>query len=171
MLLGQSVFQSVLTRLKEDQKDEDETEPAKADFRIRGLGAGFVTPDGRPEAAEADIGAYFDFLADWPGAERSTGTAGDDAATAPSTEQPVISEQTEPVMPAHLARLSEAEIAEDLALSPQETEASLNEKRRHFAKDNHPDRVAPAFRDNATTRMKIANLMIDRAIKELFWRR
>lgn len=173
MLLGQSVFQSVLTRLKEDQEENDEAEPAEADFRIRGLGAGFITPDGRPAGADADVGAYFDYLNDWPSDTRS-GIAEPDVpqpetiAAAKMEEQPP---PQEPVMPAHLQRLTEAEIAEDLAITPRDTEASLNDKRRQFARDNHPDGVIPQFRDNATIRMKSANRMIDRAIKELFWRR
>jgi hypothetical protein len=170
MLLGQSVFQSVLTRLKEDQQDDDESEPPEADFRIRGLGAGFLTPDGRPSGAEADIGAYFDFLADWPGHEQAGIRQTTDHQ--PSPDAPEASPpEPEPVMPPHLERLSETEIAEDLAITARDTEQSLNEKRRQFAKDNHPDRVRPQFRDNATTRMKIANLMIDKAIKQLFWQR
>lgn len=156
MLLGQSIFQSVLTRLEDEQQDADEAAPEGADFRIRGLGAGFVTPEGKPAAAEADTGAYFDHLADWlaqqPAAEADSGE--DDAQTANET----------PVMPPHLERLTEAEIAEDLAISPKDSEATLNDKRRQFAKLNHPDRVAPQFRENATIRMKTANLLIDRAL-------
>ncbi|TNM62837.1 hypothetical protein [Aliirhizobium smilacinae] len=167
MLLGQSVFQSVLTRLKDEQKDDEETAPEDADFRIRGLGAGFLTPDGRPAGAEADTGAYFDYLSDWPGTNPDAGKS--EADTSPDTED--AGKQPEaPVMPPHLERLTEAEIAEDLAISSKDGEAALNEKRRQFAKLNHPDRVAPEFRDNATMRMKTANLMIDRALASLYWR-
>ncbi len=168
MLLGQSIFQSVLTRLKEEQNDDDEAAPPEgADFRIRGLGAGFLTPDGRPEAAKADTGSYFDYLSDWPETERDAGMPRTDAlAEAKNTEQPP--EEIE--MPERLRRLTEEEIAEDLAISPKDNEASLNEKRRQFAKLNHPDRVEPAFRDNATVRMKTANLLIDQALASLYWR-
>lgn len=168
MLLGQSIFQSVLTRLKEEQKDDEETPPEGSDFRIQGLGAGFLTPDGRPEAAKADAGSYFDYLSDWPAeepdAQRPQANASPEAV---KVEQP----PEKPVMPAYLERLSEEEIAEDLAISPKDTEASLNEKRRQFAKLNHPDRTEAEFRDNATARMKTANLLIDRAISSLYWRR
>lgn len=167
MLLGQSIFQSVLTRLKEEQKDDEETSAEGPDYRIQGLGAGFITPDGRPEAAGADAGSYFDYLSDWQATESA-------CATQQSCEQSEaeILEQSPhcPVMPAHLERLTEQEIADDLAISPKDNEAMLNQKRRQFAKLNHPDRVAPEFRDNATARMKTANLLIDRALASLYWR-
>jgi hypothetical protein len=155
MLLGQSIFQSVLTRLDDERQEADEAAPEDADFRIRGLGAGFVTPEGRPTATKGDTSAYFDHLADWLDQQP--------AADPPSTDD--ANDQTDaPVMPAHLLRLTEAEIAQDLEISPKDNAAILNEKRRQFAKLNHPDRVAPEFRENATARMKIANLLIDRAL-------
>lgn len=167
MLLGQSIFQSVLSRLKEEEKDDEETSPEAPEYRIRGLGAGFITPDGRPEATGADAGTYFDYLADWPATEQDVVTPDTEASTA--AEIPQQSPEP-PVMPAHLERLTEREIAEDLGLSAKDNEATLAEKRRQFAKLNHPDRVEPQFRDNATVRMKTANLLIDRAISSLYWR-
>lgn len=167
MLLGQSIFQSVLTRLKEEETDGEETSPEATDYRIRGLGAGFITPDGRPEATGADAGTYFDYLADWPAAEKDTGRPDTEDATAAEIPE---RQPEPPVMPAHLERLTEQEIAEDLGLSPKDNAATLTEKRRQFAKLNHPDRVEPQFRDNATVRMKTANLLIDRAISSLDWR-
>jgi len=157
MLLGQSIFQSVMTRLEDEQKQAEEAPPEATDFRVRGLGAGFVTPEGRPTAAEADTGAYFDGIAEWLAQQPEVPTPEPDAPAQMET----------PVMPPYLARLTEAEIAEDLALSPQDSETDLNEKRRQFAKLNHPDRVADDFRENATVRMKTANRMIDGAIKLL----
>jgi hypothetical protein len=164
MLFGQSVFQSVLTRLKEEETDEEDADATGGDFRIRGLGAGFVAPTKEHGTAttEAGIDAYFAYLPDEP-AEPPEETA---PATADAGEQPV----GEVPVPAHLLRLTEAEIAEELAISPQDSEAALGERRRQFAKANHPDLVAPQFRDNATIRMTIANQLIDRAIKDLFWR-
>ena len=155
MLLGQSIFQSVLTRLDDERQQAEEAPPENADFRVRGFGAGFVTPEGRPAATEGDTSAYFDHLADWL-----------DQNPDPEKHQidEAIKPMATPVMPAHLLRLTEAEIAQDLALSSKDSEATLNEKRRQFAKLNHPDRVPPELRENATTRMKIANLLIDRAL-------
>ena len=70
-------------------------------------------------------------------------------------------------MPEHLSRTAPAEIAAELAISAADTVQSLGEKRRAFAKANHPDRVAPQFRDNATRRMTLANLLIDEAVRRL----
>ncbi|SFB46657.1 hypothetical protein SAMN03159496_04017 [Rhizobium sp. NFR07] len=166
MLFGQSVFQSVLTRLKEEETDEEEADVAVADFRIRGLGAGFVAPtEEHSVATEADIEAYFAYLPDEPG-EQSSG-AGD---TLPEEVHVDETQAEGALVPEHLLRLTEAEIAEDLAISADDTEATLADKRRQFAKTNHPDLVAAQFRDNATIRMTIANQLIDRAIKGLFWR-
>ena len=75
-----------------------------------------------------------------------------------------------PQIPPHLLRVTQEEIAEELAITAGDTEATLAEKRRRFAKANHPDGVAPEFRDNADIRMKTANLLIDTAIKGLSWR-
>lgn len=160
MLLGQSVFQSVLTRLEDEQEDAEEIPATAANFQIRGLGAGFVTPDGRPAAADTDGTAYFDHLTEW--LEQKPDGQTEDKDTEIEEQQPAV-----PVMPPHLERLSEAEIAEDLAISQADGEATLNEKRRQFAKRNHPDRVAPECRENATTRMKIANRLIDKALSSL----
>ncbi|MGI2031407.1 hypothetical protein ACRQ1B_03345 [Rhizobium panacihumi] len=160
MLLGQSIFQSVLNRLEDEQAETENASAEGTDFRIRGFGAGFVVAEGRPTAADADTSAYFDHLTEWldekPEAQPEASDAAD-GAHAPAA----------PIMPDYLERLTEAEIIEDLAISQQHTEAELNEKRRQFAKLNHPDRVGPEFRENATTRMKIANLLIDRALSSL----
>lgn len=157
MLVGQSIFQSVLNRLEDEQQESEDASTEGTDFRIRGFGAGFVMPEGRPAAADADTDAYFDHLAEWLDEKPLTQPEASDATG--GEQEPAAA-----LMPQHLERLSESEIAEDLAISPQDTEAMLNEKRRQFAKLNHPDRVAPEFRENATTRMKIANLLIDRAL-------
>jgi hypothetical protein len=73
-------------------------------------------------------------------------------------------------MPAHLTRTRPEQIAAELSISSRDTPHSLSEKRRAFAKTNHPDSVAPPFRENATTRMKIANLLIDEATRRLLRR-
>lgn len=171
MLFGQSVFQSVLTRLKEEEKDEVGDTPASAaDFRIRGLGAGFVAPPAEPPASmtDANLDAYFAYLPDDTAALAEQVEANEPERTSRADKE--TPNTGSPEMPPHLARLSEAEIAEELAISDKDTQSILTEKRRRFAKLNHPDRVAPQFRESATTRMTIANLMIDQAIRDLFWR-
>lgn len=160
MLFGQSVFQSVLTRLKQEH-GEDEAEEAGVGFRIKGLGMGFVAPtDDGPAVTATGTEAYFAFLPDVAEIELER------EPPEPEPEEPPPA----PVIPAHLLRLTIEEIAAELAITAADTEATLAEKRRHFAKANHPDGVAPEFRENANTRMKTANFLIDTAIKGLFWR-
>ena len=156
MLLGQSVFQSVLTRLKDEQVEEEAEENGPS-FRISGLGTGFVaeTAEGPTAAAANELDAYFAFPAE------------PDIAALPEEQTPAPLAEAPPPVPAHLLRLTPEEIAADLALGPDETAASLAEKRRLFAKANHPDGVPEEFRDSATIRMQTANLLIDRAIREL----
>ena len=157
MLLGQSVFQSVLTRLKEEQEDDEESGGTTPGFRISGLSSSFV-----PETVESPANlasqaeAYFAFL---PGIDEIV-------------PEPQVIQEPEPEakIPDHLLRISPEEIEQELAITAADTAATLAEKRRLFAKANHPDGVAPEFRDNANTRMKTANLLIDSAIKQLYWR-
>ncbi|CCF20223.1 conserved protein of unknown function [Pseudorhizobium banfieldiae] len=162
MLVGQSLFQSVLTRLDEEGKqDEDGTD--QPTFRQAGLKTAFVAATTEADTDSEATGhaardAYLDLLEDIPEPE-----------TEPMGEQ-VTEQPPEEPTPPHLLRLAEAEIAEELAVSQTDTAETLAEKRRRFAKDNHPDRVPEALRDNATLRMKTANLLIDRAIKDLYWR-
>ncbi len=150
MLFGQSIFQSVLERLKaEDQASGDAQEPAVR--RVSGFSTGlaFDVMEGVSAASQRVGEAYFDNL----GAEPAI------------AESPVP--EPEPVMPAHLGRIAPEQIAAELAISAADTLQILNEKRRAFAKANHPDSVAQPFRDNANRRMMIANLLIDEATRRL----
>lgn len=158
MLFGQSVFQSVLTRLKHE-RIEDEPEETGAGFRIKGLGLGFVAPT--EEGAATGTEAYFAFLPDLPEVKPLAEEAEPEEPQAPPPA---------PVIPPHLLRLTQEEIAAELAITAKDTDLTLAEKRRRFARANHPDGVPEAFRENATIRMQTANLLIDTAIKNLFWR-
>ncbi len=152
MVFAKSVFQSVLDRLQTEDPNDGPQETAA--FRVSGLNSGFVvegsshnTAAFHPEAAYLDL-------------------AGDPVPEEPApADEPAAAE--EPQLPGHLARLQPAEIAEDLALSAADTIPTLAEKRRAFARANHPDGVHEAFRDNATQRMTIANQLIDEAIRRL----
>lgn len=152
MLFGQSIFESVLERLKSEEDAAAEAE-ASAVHRLHGLNTGFATTvmEGVSVASQRVDQAYFDNL-DF------------DRSAEPEAPPPP---EPEPVMPDHLARIAPEEIAAELAIAAEDTIQSLSEKRRAFAKANHPDRVAPAFRENATIRMKIANLLIDEAVRRL----
>ncbi|WFU00658.1 hypothetical protein QA648_10785 [Rhizobium sp. CB3171] len=154
MLFGQSLFQSVLDRL---DAEEENTEKDEAAHRIRGLNVSFAATvfGGEPAASSRPDDAYVDNLGnDIPSPE-------------PIPPEPEPKEPEPPAMPDYLARTSREEVAAELAVSSQTTLQSLHEKRRAFAKSNHPDSVAPAFREQATTRMMIANQLIDEAIRRL----
>lgn len=148
MLFGQSIFQSVLERLKEEEAGEPQ-EPGT--HRVSGFSTGlaFDVMEGVSAASHRVGEAYFDNLGSEPIVE-----------TAPAPKP-------EPVMPEHLTRIAPQEIAAELAISAADTLQILNEKRRAFAKANHPDGVAQPFRGNANRRMMIANLLIDEALRRL----
>ncbi|HEY0124094.1 MAG TPA: hypothetical protein VGC14_20505 [Rhizobium sp.] len=154
MLFGQSLFQSVLDRLdtEEDKSAKDEA----AAHRIRGLNVSFVATvlGGEPAASSRLDAAYVDNL--------GNEIPSPDPLAAPEPKEP-----EPPVMPDYLWRTSQEEVAAELAISPRSTLQSLHEKRRAFAKANHPDSLAPPFREQATTRMMIANQLIDEAIRRL----
>ncbi|MBD3838073.1 hypothetical protein [Brevundimonas sp.] len=155
-MFGRSVFQSVVERLAAERAVEDDDDVPRA-YRVSGLSSGFVREAGAAPATDGrraeDL--YRDLMAEDGQAE----TAVPPAEPAPPEEPPV--------MPAHLARLSPQKIVEDLALSPSDTAATLAEKRRRFARANHPDGVHESFREAANTRMKVANLLIDEALARL----
>jgi hypothetical protein len=56
-------------------------------------------------------------------------------------------------------------VADELRISARMTSSDLNRLRREFALANHPDRVDQAQREDATRRMMIANMLIDRELK------
>lgn len=158
MLFGQSVFQSVLERLKAEE-GEDEAD-ASVPHRVHGFATGlaFDVMEGVSAEARQQPGqAYIDNL-------ELESFAAEPIVPEPLSE-PVV--EPEPVMPEHLLQTAPAEIAAELSISAADTIHSLGEKRRAFAKMNHPDRIAPPFRENATRRMTIANLLIDEAVQRL----
>ncbi|MBP1861208.1 hypothetical protein [Rhizobium herbae] len=145
-----SVFESVLERLKAEEDEEDAIRDEQTvSATIRGLNAGFVgnLASADPTDSSAVQRAYFDM-------------AGDDMLAPP---KPLPA----PIMPDHLFRIRPEDIAADLALTDSETLQTLADKRRIFASSNHPDRHHPDFRSNATTRMKIANMLIDEGQRRL----
>ncbi|CAN7398703.1 hypothetical protein [Pararhizobium sp. LjRoot238] len=150
-MFGMSVFQSVLERLKAEEDEDGAThEEQTPSANIRGLNAGFVGNLASSGMADGDAAqrAYFD-------------TASEDMLAPPKPAP-------KPVMPDHLCRIRLEQIASDLGLTDTETPAGLADKRRRFAAENHPDRHHPDFRNNATIRMKIANMLIDEAQRRLY---
>jgi hypothetical protein len=55
-------------------------------------------------------------------------------------------------------------VADELHITTQMTLTDLNRLRREYALANHPDRAGSADRENATRRMMVANMLIDREI-------
>lgn len=150
MLFGKSLFQSVVDRLGEES--EEELPPQEQAFRINGLASSFV-----PAANEVSAGPKD------PDSDQRL-----DAYRFLMPEEPEPEEVLPPAPPpppAWIERLSPEEVAADLALDVQDDRERLQERRRAFARDNHPDRVAIPYRDAATQRMKIANRLIDEAIR------
>jgi hypothetical protein len=154
MLFGRSVFQSILTRLDHEQAD-DVVPSAEEGFRIAGLPAGFVAQPASAQTTARASDAYRDMLGD----------IDQDRAAKADTEAAPPAAPAEPECPTHLTRLSQAEIAQDLGLDDQDSPELLAEKRRSFARDNHPDLVHPLFRDKATIRMTLANMLVDQALR------
>lgn len=155
MLFKQSLFQSVLDRL---DSEEDESEKEEAAHRIRGLNVSFVATvlGGETPDAQRPDEAYRDNLGD--------------PVILPELEpkpEPAPQEPEPPAMPEHLGRTTRDEVAAELAITSDLTREALQEKRRSFAKANHPDSVAALFREQATTRMTLANQLIDEAIRRL----
>jgi hypothetical protein len=68
--------------------------------------------------------------------------------------------------PLRVARTADPRsVADELHITAQMTLSDLNRLRREFARANHPDRAALAERENATCRMMVANMLIDREMR------
>jgi hypothetical protein len=147
MLFGQSIFQSVVERLSQEDADKAEDANVAATYRVSGLSTGFVQDYGLMQQAPVDWAQdrYLDLMAD--------AALPDDSAAHP------------PVMPEHLGRLTASEIADDLGLKETDDMVTLQAKRRAFAMNNHPDRVHTLFAGAAHTRMTIANQLVDEALR------
>ncbi|WP_137154891.1 hypothetical protein [Rhizobium sp. FKL33] len=143
-VFGRSLFETVLEGM--DRQEEPAEDIGAAYQPPRGLRASFV---GLAEEAD-EASAARDARLDWAGLF-------DDYAPPPKLKEP----------PAWLDRLSDAEIAEDLALDQCKGTAAIRDRRREFALANHPDRVGADYRAAATRRMMIANQLIDTALARL----
>ncbi len=151
---GQSLFSSVMERLKEEHNEQAETEQVWRG--VKGLHSGFVpqaADDQFDDQEEMELHRLFDSILQ------------DTAPQENAVED--VPEAHRNFDPSAMQRLSVEEIAKDLGLRPNDTASLLVAKRRQFASENHPDRVPPKWRDQANTRMKVANLLVDEAIKKL----
>jgi hypothetical protein len=147
-LFGKSLFETVLAGIDARQEEEDEADDPSEPV-IRGLNGGFVGRSFHGDhVADADPAAQFENFV----AEREP---------EPVAEAP----EPKPEKPMWLNRLTDDEIAEDVGLSSALTKHQLQEKRRQFARENHPDRVSTEYQAIATLRMMVANQLIDKALK------
>ncbi|CZT35868.1 hypothetical protein [Rhizobium sp. 9140] len=156
-MFGKSLFQSVLERIEaEDPRDAGEASPRAG---IAGFNAGLAFDTERAAGSDTVRQAYAEM-------DEAGSTAPEPPLPRPApglqTARPLPRQR-----PAHLDRLTPAQIAEDLEFSNAETPVTLAEKRRAFANRNHPDRHAPEDREAATTRMTIANMLVDEALHRL----
>ncbi|AKH99388.1 hypothetical protein IMCC20628_00664 [Hoeflea sp. IMCC20628] len=143
MILGQSMFEVVLDRLGKDRADALQSS-SSAWNRIRGLNASFVGAGCEP--------------ARWRDSEQPN-------IAASAYNDDVLAPPPKPAFDAsQFKRLSPEDVAKDIQLLPSDNPTELHLKRRNFARLNHPDRVPEEWRDAATTRMKIANRLIDDAL-------
>lgn len=147
MLFGQSVFQSVVERLEREAEEEPPVDEVRHSPEINSFSASIVfdTATQEPASVNLPLTSYLDFLEEPPA--------------------PVEPEPEPKIMPPHLVRTSLAEVSDELAITADDTVETLNEKRRSFARMNHPDTISPEFRQNATLRMTAANLLIDQALR------
>jgi hypothetical protein len=141
-VFGKSLFETVLDGLEPEEQEEEDPGPAR---RMTGLGATLLAGMG----GELDHGDFADLYSDY------------------GEGLPVFPVDVPPQPPAWLDRLSIEEISEDLDLTNCKSDWELKDRRRVFARSNHPDVVHPDYRGPATIRMTIANRLIDDAISRL----
>ncbi|MCE7029771.1 hypothetical protein [Jiella avicenniae] len=93
-----------------------------------------------------------------PGGNRGTGSATEAGAAYARTVR-----EAQPGAPS----TDPYDIAMELDILSLASVKDLLEARRNFARTNHPDRVAIGFRSEATTRMQIANRLVDDAVARM----
>ena len=142
-VFGKSLFETVLDGMNVEEVEDDEEESF---VRRPRMTAHFVADTSFADRAE----------------QRPLGGLYEDFGEPPPAE-PELAPSLEP--PAWLGRLSEQDVIDDLGLTPGMTKIEIKEKRRTFARGNHPDRVGEEFREAATTRMTIANRLVEAALR------
>lgn len=143
-IFGKSLFETVLDGMDVDEAGEDED----VSVRRPRVTAHFLADTSFSDRAEdRPLGElYEDF--------------GDPAS-------PELNVPPSPEPPAWLDRLSERDVVDDLGLVTGMTGLEIKERRRAFARLNHPDRVAEPFREAANIRMTTANRLVEAALRRL----
>lgn len=170
MNAGFNSFEAVLDRVSNERADTS-ADRSGSWTAMRGWNSSFVGESLRAQP--------------WPSREQrraAPSAVHDDASTpAPKPISAVHNEASTPLprpsTPAarpeptidtsHLERLSAEDVAKDINLLASDTAAELQSKRRRFARLNHPDRAPMEWREAATTRMKIANHLVDEALRRI----
>ncbi|MBX9458437.1 MAG: hypothetical protein KL863_21700 [Rhizobium sp.] len=147
-VFGKTLFETVLDGIEVEATEEDEDDQDDQDIPVRRprIVAHFLADTSYGERAdERPLGELYEDFGEPPTSE-------------PDTPAP-------PPPPVWLDRLSESSVGADLGLVAGMSRPEIREKRRLFARANHPDGVAEQFRDAATIRMTIANRLADEALR------
>jgi hypothetical protein len=90
-----------------------------------------------------------------------------DAAVAAQSSFAAYREAAGEAQPSIAALGEEERVVVELDLASAKSLDDLTRIRRNFARRNHPDMLHPGLSEQATARMKIANMLIDRRAREL----
>lgn len=173
MIFGKSVFQSVVDRLQderdlqEDDHGENPTMPNRPYIKTDFLAAqSMVTPSVEEHIAVDHASAYRTYDLPQEDLVLPSGDKPEDVcANAPPLQ--IEEKSSEPSKDfSYLQRTSKQDLESELKLRSIKSLASLQELRRKFARENHPDTVPEEYRDLATMRMTQANQLIDDEIKQ-----
>jgi hypothetical protein len=95
------------------------------------------------------------------------GRAASGAASGPAPFESYLEHESERAAPRAPLRkpVDAGAVAAELRISAAMSAADLADLRRAFARANHPDLAATNERDDATARMTIANMLIDRELQ------
>lgn len=171
MLFGNSAFQSVVERLRHEAEMRDVDENSQEEIQAQTLRHPFILtksasePNNEHEATTANPAqAYMDYSREEVPAPEETDPFEIEVQTPDHQSEPQA-EKDDLSKYDYLNMTSLEDISRELAITSKDTLATLQEKRRKFARSNHPDLVPDHQRDNANKRMQATNLLIDQAIR------
>lgn len=161
MIVGLSSFEAVLDRVSHEREDTP-ADRSGSWTATRGWNSSFIAESlrtqpwpSREQRGTAPSAVHIDASRPAP---RPKSAVHNDALTPAPKPKPTIDTSL-------FKRLSPEDVAKDINLLATDTHAELQSKRRRFARLNHPDRAPADWREAATTRMKIANHMVDEALR------
>lgn len=183
MYFGRSIFQSVVERLQSESSEAQQEPAENSPRKPSSLSAPFIvqpntaTDDGvSTQDVEVNFGAQFfddyalddDFVSQMRSQQQAPETSQVAEKAPPVIEQLTAEAVAQPEKDySYLNQCSTEDVKAELSLETIRSVNKLQAKRRQFARDNHPDRVPPQWREQATARMTAANLLIDQAVKEI----